>query len=127
MRRRPDVELFCLGDRIFLDNLRIKCRVGITDEERMLPQEVLLDISLAVDLAPAGTSDDLSDTVDYREVMRRVSQFASDREFKLLEGLAEGIAALALKIARVEKATVKVRKVKYSNEPSIGVEIERSR
>ena len=115
-----------MADRIFLDDLRLKCRVGITDEERSVPQEILLDISLAVDLKPAGIGDGLGDTVDYNEMMQRVSQFASEREFKLLESLAEGIAALALRIARVEKVTVKVRKAKYSVEPSIGVEIERS-
>ncbi|MDG6941384.1 MAG: dihydroneopterin aldolase [Nitrososphaerota archaeon] len=115
-----------LGDRIFIDNLRLKCRVGVTDEERLLPQEILMDITLAINLKPAGTSDNLGDTLDYKDMLRRISQFASEREFKLLEGLAEGIAALALKVDRVEKVTVKARKAKYSSEPSIGVKIERS-
>lgn len=115
-----------MGDRIFIDNLRLKCRVGVTDEERLLPQEILMDITLAINLKPAGTSDNLGDTLDYKDMLRRISQFASEREFKLLEGLAEGIAALALKVDRVEKVTVKARKAKYSSEPSIGVKIERS-
>jgi FolB domain-containing protein len=114
-------------DRIFIDNLRLRCRVGITDEERAAPQEILVNVSLTVGLERAGTSDNLGDTVDYKEMMERISQFVSGREFKLLESLAEGIAALALKPAGVEKVTVRVRKTKYSGEPSIGVEIERWR
>ncbi len=50
----------------------------------------------------------------------------SEREFELLEGLAEGIAAFALKTARVEEVAAKVLKAKYAAEPSIGIEIERS-
>lgn len=114
-------------DRIFLDNLRLKCRIGITDEERRDLQDVIVDISLVVSLKRAGVSDNIGDTIDYRETMERVSKFASEREFKLLEGLAEGIADLVLKTAHVKKVTVKVRKAKYSSEPSVGVEIERSR
>ena len=114
-------------DRIFIDNLRLKCRVGATDEERKVLQEVLVNISLTVGLGRAGASDNLDDTIDYRDAMERISQFVAGREFKLLESLAEGIAALALKNAGVERVTVQARKVKYSNEPSIGIEIERSR
>lgn len=116
-----------MADRIFIDNLRLKCRIGITDEERMAPQEILASISLMVELTRAGASDNLGDTVDYKEMIERISRFVSEREFKLLESLAEGIAALALKTAGVERVTVKVSKAKYSSEPSIGIEIERSR
>ena len=116
-----------MNDRIFLDNLRLKCRIGITDEERREPQEVMADISLFVNLKRAGTSDSLDDTVNYREAMTNVLQSVSNREFNLLESLAEGIAALALETSRVERVVVKVRKAKYSREPSIGIEIERSR
>lgn len=84
-----------MGDRISIDNLRLKCRVGITNEERREPQEIVVDTSLTVNLERAGGSDDLNDTVDYMEIMQRVSQFVSNREFKLLESLAEGIATLA--------------------------------
>ena len=49
-----------MGGRVFLNNLRLKYQIGITDEERMAPQEILLDISLAVDLKPASASDDFA-------------------------------------------------------------------
>ena len=116
-----------MNDRIFIDNLRCKSRVGVTDEERREPQEVLVDISLRVSLKRAGTSDNLGNTLDYREMMKRVLGFVSGNEFKLLERLAEGIASLALERPCVEGAVVKVRKAKYSNKPSIGIEIERVR
>ncbi|MDG7008281.1 MAG: dihydroneopterin aldolase [Nitrososphaerota archaeon] len=116
-----------MSDRIFLDNLRLKCRIGITEEERREPQEVILDISLIIKLRAAGKDDNIDNTVNYREVMQQISQFVSKREFRLLESLADGIATRALKVFGVERVIVKVRKAKYSSEPSIGIEIERER
>ena len=116
-----------MNDRIFLDGLRLQCKIGITAEERMEPQEVLMDVSLYMSLARAGASDNLEETVNYRSAIDDISRFASSKEFILLEGLAEGVASLALKTFGVGKVRVRVRKAKYSGEPSIGVEIERER
>jgi len=114
-------------DRIFIENLRLDCLVGVTDEERRQQQKVIVDVSLAIDLSHASTSKRLDDTVDYREAKRQISQFVSSGEFLLLESLAEGIASLTLHNFKVEGVVVRVRKEKYSVEPSIGVEIERAR
>lgn len=112
-------------DRIFLNNIRMKCRVGTTAEERSEPQDVLVDVQLSLSLRLAGETDSLGETVDYRDVLERARAFASSREFILLEGLAEGLAAAVLGVPRARRAVVRVRKAKYSGEPDIGVEIER--
>jgi FolB domain-containing protein len=114
-------------DAVFIENLRLDCRVGVTDEERRQPQKVILDVTLTLDLSHAAASEKIEDTVDYREAERQFSEFVSNGEFVLLESLAEGIASLALKRFEVERVVVRVRKEKYSVEPSIGIEIERGR
>jgi len=116
-----------MNDRIFLDAVRVRCKIGITPKERMEPQEVLIDVSLFMDLARAGAADNLEETVNYRTALDEISRFASSREFVLLEGLAEGVASLAIGMFDVQRVRVRVRKAKYSVEPSIGVEIERER
>ena len=116
-----------MNDRIFLDAVRVHCKIGITSKERAEPQDVLIDVSLFMDLARAGVSDELGATVNYRAALDEVSRFASSKEFVLLEGLAEGVASLAINKFGVQKVRVRVRKAKYSVEPSIGVEIERER
>jgi FolB domain-containing protein len=116
-----------MTDRIFVDNVRLSCRVGITPEERRQPQEVLVDVSLFLSLASAGRSDDVGDAVNYKEVLQRVSLSVSGREFTLLEGLAEGVVSAVLGAFPVERVVVKVRKAKYSVEPSIGIEVSRDR
>jgi 7,8-dihydroneopterin aldolase/epimerase/oxygenase len=114
-------------DTVFIDNLRLDCRVGVTDEERRKPQKVVVDVALSLDLSRAAASKNVEDTVDYREAKRLVSEFVSTGEFVLLESLAEGVAALALDSFEVERAVVRVRKEKYAAEPSIGIQIERGR
>ena len=52
-------------DRLELLGLEVACVIGDLPEERGREQRLLVDVSLACDLAAAGTSDDLRDTVDY--------------------------------------------------------------
>jgi 7,8-dihydroneopterin aldolase/epimerase/oxygenase len=114
-------------DTIFIENLRLDCRVGVTADERRQPQKVLLDVRLALDLRRAAASQRIEDTVDYREAKLQFSQFVSGGEFVLLESLAEGIASLALNKFKAERVVVRVRKEKYSTEQSIGIEIQREK
>ena len=114
-------------DSVFIENLRGDCLIGVTDEERSHTQKVVVDVTMNIDLSHAAASRRLEDTVDYREARNQISRFISSGEFLLLESLAEGIASLALDSFKVERVVVKVRKEKYSLEPSIGVEVERVR
>jgi dihydroneopterin aldolase len=114
-----------LMDRIFIENLRSECRIGVTEEERGKPQEVIFDVVLTLDLSRSASTKSLEDTVDYRAARLQISNFASHGEFILLESLAEGVASLFLGKFNVQGVTVRVRKKKYSDTPSIGVEIER--
>ena len=116
-----------MTDGIFLDNLRVSCRVGLTPAERREPQEVMVDVSLFLSLTRAGRGDEVKDGVNYNDAKARISSFASGREFALLESVAEGIAGAMLEAFPVESVSVRVRKAKYSHEPSIGVEIARDK
>lgn len=116
-----------MTDRIFIENLRLRCHIGISPAERNRQQDVLIDINVFVDLALAGRSDDVKDSVNYRELRERTSELVSGKEFGLLENLAEVIADMVLSSHPVKSVVVRVRKGKYSTEPSIGVEISRDR
>jgi 7,8-dihydroneopterin aldolase/epimerase/oxygenase len=114
-------------DRIFIEGLRLDCRIGVTEDERRLSQKVLVDVSLFLDLRRPAASGRVEHTADYREAKRQISQFVAQGEFRLLESLAEGVASLVLGGFDAKRVAVRVRKEKYSAEPSIGIEIERAR
>jgi hypothetical protein len=60
------------GDRIFLHGLAVECIVGFIEWERRIKQTVVLDIELPVDCRKAAASDDVADTLDYKQVAKRL-------------------------------------------------------
>jgi FolB domain-containing protein len=101
------------GDRIELRGLRLAGVVGVLPHEQAQAQPLELDLDLGLDLAPAGRSDDLADTVDYGAVCTTVEAVVGASSFALLEALAERVAAAVLDAdARLVDVTVSVRKLR---------------
>ncbi len=88
------------GDRIELRGLRLSARCGVLPEERERAQPLEVDLDLYVDLAPAGQSDDLDDTVDYGAVCELVEKVCAAGAPRLLEHLAN---SLATRVARRDR------------------------
>jgi dihydroneopterin aldolase len=97
-------------DRIVLKDMAFFARHGVLAEERERGGVFFVDVELECDLHPAGHSDDLADTVDYREVYRRVEAVLTGPPKQLLEALAEDVAHSLLRLAGVEAVRVEVRK-----------------
>ncbi len=119
------------GDRIELRGLRAVARVGVLEHEREHDQPLELDLDLVVDLAPAGGSDDLGDTVDYGAVCDRVVAALAAGHVALLEALADRVARTVLdgddRIASVEVAVRKLRPPVPHDLATSGVRIVRAR
>jgi dihydroneopterin aldolase len=102
-----------VSDRIVLANMRFEGRHGVLPEEQETPQPFEVDVELALDLRPAGVSDDLSRTVDYRGVFDACRDIVEGPSRRLLESLAESIASRLLSDfegAGISKVVVRVRK-----------------
>ena len=78
-------------DIIYLRQLRVDALIGVWDWERCIRQTLIMDVELGADMAAAGRSDDLADTVDYQAVCDRITSFTRESEFQLIEALGEGI------------------------------------
>jgi dihydroneopterin aldolase/D-erythro-7,8-dihydroneopterin triphosphate epimerase len=115
-------------DRIYIRDLSLRCIIGLYPEERTNKQDVIINITMETDLRAAGASDALEDTVDYKSIKLAILDFVENSSFKLIESLAEGIAALCLSDARVECATVTIDKpgaLRFCR--SVAVEVTRRR
>jgi dihydroneopterin aldolase len=115
-------------DRILLQGLRVHGRHGVLPHEAELGQVFVVDLELHLDLAPAGRSGDLGDTVDYGELAGRVAELVGGRPRRLLESVAEDLAALALADPRVEAVRVRVAKphAPLPVDASVAVEVTRT-
>jgi dihydroneopterin aldolase len=98
------------GDRIHLRGLRVFGRHGVLPHEAELGQVFVIDLELALDLAPAGRGDDLALTVDYGKLAGRVAELVAGRPRRLVEAVAEDVAGLVLADGRVREVRVRVAK-----------------
>ena len=82
-------------DRIVVRGLRLWAHVGVLEQERRLGQWFELDLELAVDLAAAGRSDGLADTLDYSRLITALQRQASSTGCQTLEHYSERMLDLA--------------------------------
>lgn len=98
-------------DCIQLTGIRCYGYTGYLKEEQVLGQWFEVDLSLWLDLAPAGQSDDIADTLDYRHAIETVKQLVKTSKFALVEKLASAIAEAILKLERVQQVQVRLSKL----------------
>lgn len=101
-----------MGDAIELRGLRVLGTHGALPEERERAQPFELDLDVEADLARAGRSDDLRDTLDYALVAEVVAKIVASERYALLERLASRVADVVLGDDRVASVTVWVRKLR---------------
>lgn len=99
-----------MTDRIAISGLRCRGRHGVLPAERDLGQVFVVDVVLDVDLAAAGASDDLADTVDYGELVARLAATVEGEPVRLIEALATRLAQVCLVDPRVCAVEVTVHK-----------------
>jgi len=116
------------GDRVFLRGLHVECIIGFIEWERRIKQTVVIDIELPVDCARAAETDDVTHTVDYKRVAKRLIAFVEASEFKLVETLAHRAAMTVLEEFSLAWVRISVNKpgaIRGSRD--VGVSIERTR
>jgi 7,8-dihydroneopterin aldolase/epimerase/oxygenase len=81
--------LLCMHCELILKNLSLSVKLGYSEEERALPQQVLVQIKLQfADVPVACTTDNLHDTLCYAVLSYELQNFCDHHSFKLIENLA---------------------------------------
>lgn len=113
---------------VFIRDLALDAVIGVHRHEKAGPQPLLVNIDLTVRESEAPLKDRLSRVVDYELVADGVRAIAQEGHVKLVETLAERIAAFCLADERVLAVRVRVEKLSaIKSARSVGVEIERLR
>ena len=98
-------------DSIHLSAIRAYGYVGYFPEEQVLGQWFNVDLTIWIDLAKAGESDRIEDTLDYRFVIEATQQLIQTQRCALIESLASKIAAMVLETdKRVTQVRVELSK-----------------
>ncbi|CAH0169028.1 Dihydroneopterin aldolase [Peribacillus frigoritolerans] len=118
-------------DKIYVNKMEFYGYHGVFPEETKLGQRFKVDLIVQTDLAKAGKSDKLEDSINYGELYEVCKNVVEGEPFKLVEAVAEKIASELLnKYSSIETCTVKV----YKPDPpiaghydSVAIEIVRGR
>jgi len=97
-------------DRIRLSGITLYGTHGVTPAEREVGRPFEIEVELALDLAAAAETDELTATVDYGAVCEAVRRVHEAGPYHLLEALAGRIANTILGEFAVGEVTVRVRK-----------------
>lgn len=93
---------------IAIEGLQLWGRHGVLEQERVHPQVFEVDVTLKL---PKVETDDLSQTVDYGQVIEAIHRLNQAHHFQLIEAFAQAIAhRLLTQFERAEEAIVRVRK-----------------
>ncbi|MDT2753726.1 dihydroneopterin aldolase [Enterococcus pseudoavium] len=98
--------------KIRINNLKFYTKNGVLKEERILGQQLEIDVELTMDLTKAGKTDDVADTVNYAEVNDQIAARLEKDSFNLIEAVASAILDDIEKNhgQKLQKAMVRIRK-----------------
>lgn len=117
-------------DLIEVRGLRLRGRVGVTSDERLHDQQLVISLAARLDTRLASATDDVHATFDYEEAVREISKIVSAESYQLIETLADRIARAMLSHAGVLDVWVRIAKPEapLSEEvDEVAVEVSRSR
>jgi dihydroneopterin aldolase len=98
--------------KIRINNMKFYTKNGVLPQERILGQQLEVDVELRLPLETAGKTDNVEDTVSYALVNDQIAQRLSNHSYNLIEAVASAILddIEAAHGAALESALVRVRK-----------------
>lgn len=116
------------GDKIYVEDLRVKATIGIFDWEKKIKQEVSISYEIPHDNKKAAAADVIEATTDYKSITKAIIAFVESNKFELVETFAERIAEMVIKDFNIAEIRLRVSKpgaLRYSKD--VGVIIERNK
>jgi len=116
------------GDKIYVEDLRVKATIGIFDWEKKIKQEVSISYEIPHDNKKAAAADTIDATTDYKSITKAIIAFVESNKFELVETFAERIAEMVIKDFNIAEIRLRVSKpgaLRYSKD--VGVIIERNK
>ena len=114
-----------MGDIIHIEELELAVRIGVPDEERQQPQRLTVSITISPRVGFDRLEDQLPNTIDYAAVCGEVKEFVSGRNDKLVETLAEALAARLLRVFPIRQVRLELRKFILPDVKYVGVVVVR--
>ena len=97
--------------KVGLEGMKFYAHHGYYEEEAVLGNHYIIDVTVETDFSAAGQSDDLAETVNYEKIYQTCSEIMLKR-VKLLETISEQIIeSLKQQYPEIQKISVRVQKL----------------
>ncbi len=114
--------------KIRLVGIEVMARIGLLEEEQYAPQDLLVSVELSYDFTNIKESDEVTEGIDYRDLISHIRNFSTAYDGKTLEKFAHLLASEIKQIFPVDKVRLSVDKPRYTKKlglKEIRVEVER--
>lgn len=93
-------------------NLRFHAFHGVASEERKLGGKYAIDLEIWYDASAAVQTDQLSDAINYEEVIETLYRSLNEHKFYLIEKVADYLLEKVMsRFHQIQKAQIRVRKL----------------
>ena len=114
-----------MPDLIRIEALELSAHVGVPDAERATAQRLTANLVLEPVSGFSDLGDRIENTVDYFQVARSVQALARERPRRLIETLAEEIAADLLARFALRAVEIELRKYILPDTAFVAVRVRR--
>lgn len=113
---------------IRIKDLKLRTIIGFKEWEREKKQDISINLTIESSIERAVETDDIKDSIDYKDVTKRIIDAVEETEFLLLEKLAGFILDLVMEDKRIDRCTVEVDKphaLRFARSTSVEISRER--
>jgi len=115
------------NDCVRIKQLEVRAHIGVPDDERASPQRLAFDLTLWPTRGMRDLHDDITRAVNYATVCDEVEKFVGQRRDRLIETLADALAAHLLETFAIRKITIELRKYILPQVEFVSVTVTRER
>jgi FolB domain-containing protein len=112
---------------ITIVDLEVFYCVGISEEERIKPQRLLLTLDIKFDITAAAISGRIGRTIDCDEVAQQLFKLGKNRTWRLIESVALDIADKILTEYHPESVTIEVKKFSVPKAGYVSITLTKQR
>lgn len=114
-------------DTLLITDLEVMAHVGVKDDERSVPQVLLINLRAQADFSKAALSDDVEDTNSYATMVKVIKSVVNETSYHLLEALAHHILSVLFTQFYLREITIRIEKPqRVADTRLVGIEMTRS-
>ena len=115
------------GEWIEINELELKGRIGVPEEERANPQRLVVSLRFRIGAPFRSLDDQLERTIDYADVAAEAGKVVGSTSARLIETVIAEIADALMARFPIDRLQIELRKFALPNAGYVSVRLDRQR